>query len=47
MGARQPTDAVDKVVVSPYLSFKESPTPLIMRMMRMMRMMVVMELTSG
>ena len=28
IGARQPTDAVDRVVVSPYLSFRESPMPL-------------------
>ena len=42
IGARQPTDAVDRVVVSPYLSFKERPMPLMMIKMMMMMMMMMM-----
>ena len=34
MGAMHPTDAVDKTDTSPYLSFNESPIPLMMIKMK-------------
>ena len=34
IGARQPTDAVDRLLTSPYLSFKDKPEPLMRMTMR-------------
>ena len=34
IGARQPTDAVDRLLTSTYLSFKDKPEPLMRMTMR-------------